>query len=427
VAFEIASVSAIEMLDSLSRPTLQVTVMLTDGTRADAGVPTGVSRGSQEAAPLHDGTPERFNGLGVLDACGKVEGEIARLLLGRTWTSLEEVDQALCDLDGTATLGRLGANAIAGMSMAVARALAAAAGQQLYGWLPSAGAPARLPAPAFTMFSGGAHAESPLDFQEFMVVPVGAGCMSDAVRAGTEIYAALKRRLGDWIKPAGLSGQGGFASPFGPPEMALRFVTDAIADAGYPTGPAGVCIAIDAAATHFQQADGTYRINGETLTAADLVTRYVEMVDAYPVWSIEDGMAEGDRDGWRALTETLGDRIQLVGDDVFCTNPALIKAGMADGIGNAALISLTQIGTVTRTLDAIRTCQNHGWTQMVGGRVGETTDSFIADLAVASGCGQIKSGAPVRREAIAKYNRLVDIAGLAPQLPYGLTDAARRG
>ncbi len=419
MGFEISSVQAWEVLDSRGRPTLAVTVGLADGTVAEAGVPSGASTGTREAVELRDGDPARFGGAGVSRAVANVNGELHDGLSGRTWADLAEVDQAMRDLDGTPNKARLGANAIIGTSMALARALAAAAGSPLYEWLPGTGAPRRLPVPCFNVLNGGAHAPNPLDFQEFMVCPLGAPSMREAVRAGAEVYQALRKRLVAGGHATGLGDEGGFAPNLAEPEEVLELIVAAIGDAGYAAGRDGVGIALDPAASEFWS-DGGYTVNGVRLSSADLVARYAGMLDRFPIWSIEDGLGEQDPDGWQQLTAELGDRVQLVGDDNFCTNPAIITAAIADGIANAALIKVNQIGTVTETLEAMRICHAAGYGQMVSHRSGETPDTFIADLAVATDCGQIKTGAPARGERVAKYNRLVQIEAQRPGLPYGL-------
>ena len=420
MAFEIKGVQAIEILDSRGRPTLNVTVSLADGTVAEAGVPSGASTGTREAVELRDGDPARFGGGGVQTAVGNVNSEINASLSGRTWNDLAEVDQLMRDLDGTPNKARLGANALIGTSMALARALAASAGAPLYEWLPGFGQPARLPVPCFNVLNGGAHAPNLLDFQEFMVCPFGAPTMAEAVRAGAEVYQALRKRLIAGGHATGLGDEGGFAPNLAEPEEVLALIVAAIQDAGYPTGKAGVAIALDPAASEFHQKDGTYRVNGANLSSADMIARYTAMIDAYPIWSIEDGLGEADSDGWKQLTAAIGDRVQLVGDDNFCTNPAIITDAIANGIANAALIKVNQIGTVTETLEAMRICHVAGYGQMVSHRSGETPDTFIADLAVATGCGQIKTGAPARGERVAKYNRLIQIQAQNPSMPYGL-------
>jgi enolase len=419
MTFTVSNVSALEILDSRGRPTLSVAVELSDGARGAAGVPSGASTGTREAVELRDGDPARFSGGGVLTAVGHVNTEIAAFLKGRPWESLAQVDAALVELDGTPNKARLGANAVVGVSMATARALAASAGRPLFEWLPGVGQSPRLPVPCFNVLNGGAHAPNALDFQEFMISPLGAPSIGEAVRAGAEVYAALRKRLAADGHATGLGDEGGFAPDLAEPEEVLAVIVAAIRDAGYTPGRDGVAIALDPAASEFAADNGAYRVNGQTLSSDDLVDRYAAMIDAFPIWSIEDGLGEADHDGWQRLTERLGERIQLVGDDNFCTNPAIIAAAIDDRIANAALIKLNQIGSVSETLEAMAVCQRAGYGQMVSHRSGETPDSFIADLAVATGCGQLKTGAPARGERVAKYNRLLEIAAARPDLPYG--------
>jgi enolase len=426
MSLSMSSVRALEILDSRGRPTLSVTVALSDGSVAAAGVPSGASTGTREAVELRDGDKARFGGAGVLNAVGHVNGEIAGFLVGRSFASLKDVDEALRDLDGTPNKGRLGANALVGVSMATARAASVSAGKELYEWLPSVGAEQRLPVPCFNVLNGGAHAPNALDFQEFMVCPIGATSIADAVRAGAEVYAALRAGLQAQGMATGLGDEGGFAPELAEPEDVLALIVAAIEKAGYPLGRAGVGIALDPAASEFRQDDGRYRVNGAMLTSDEMIERYAAMVERFPVWSIEDGLGEDDRDGWVKLTQRLGDKIQLVGDDNFCTNPAIIADAIKAGIANAALIKLNQIGSVSETLQAMALCQDAGYGQMVSHRSGETPDTFIADLAVATGCGQIKTGAPARGERVAKYNRLLEIASLRPELPFGLPEGALR-
>jgi enolase len=418
MSYEISGVAALEILDSRGRPTLQTTVTLSDGTTAVAGVPSGASTGTREAVELRDGDTARFGGSGVLTAMGNVNGEIADLLAGRTWESLAAVDEAMVAADGTPTKARLGANATVGVSMALARALAASSGQSLHAWLPAFGAPPRMPVPCFNVLNGGAHAPNALDFQEFMISPLGAPNVTEAVRAGAEVYAALRKRLSAAGHATGLGDEGGFAPELAEPEEVLEVIVAAITDAGYTPGT-GIAIALDPAASEFHK-DGSYHVNGQQLTSGDMVERYAAMVERYPIWSIEDGLGESDREGWQELTRRLGEHVQLVGDDNFCTNPAIITTAIADGIANSALIKLNQIGTVSETLEAMAICHRAGYTQMVSHRSGETPDSFIADLAVGTGCGQLKTGAPARGERVAKYNRLMEISAHHPDLPYGL-------
>jgi enolase len=415
---KIVHISAVEILDSRSRPTLAVTVELAGGVVARAGVPSGASTGSREAVELRDLDPARFGGSGVTTAVANVNGEIAEALVGREFAEVAEVDAVLVDLDGTPTKSRLGANAIVGASMASARAFAESSGLPLWRSLaPSGVQPARPGALCFNVLNGGVHAPNSLDFQEFMVTPLGAPSVAEAVRAGAEVYAALRKRLAGKGFATGLGDEGGFAPDIARPEDVLNELVEAITDAGYEPGRDGVAIALDPAASEFYR-DGSYTVAGEKLSSDDMVARYTEMVTRFPVWSLEDGLAEGDWDGWVRLNAALGERIQIVGDDILVTNPAIIREAITRDIANAALIKLNQIGTVTETLEAMRLCRETGWAQMVSHRSGETEDSFIADLTVATGCGQLKSGAPARGERVAKYNRLIEIEAQNPGLPY---------
>ncbi|BBU23506.1 phosphopyruvate hydratase [Mycobacterium xenopi] len=418
MAVQFSSISAIEILDSRGRPTLSVRATLADGRRVGAGVPSGASTGSREAVELRD-HDERYGGLGVRRAVAHVNGPIADRLTGLPFTSLEQIDQTLRELDGTVDKSRLGANAIIGVSMTAARAFALDAGQPLWQWLIPTGVVPRLPVPHFNVINGGAHAINDLDFQEFMIAPLGAPSLPEAVRAGTEVYRQLGAALADRKLATGLGDEGGFAPEINCPEDVLALLTQAIADAGYTSGRDGIAIALDPAASEFHR-DGRYQLCGESLTSDELIDRYRGIVEAFPVWSIEDGMGEHDTAGWQKLTEVLGERVQLVGDDNFVTNPDLIASGVRNGIGNAALIKLNQIGTVSETLEALSVCRAAGYGAMISHRSGETHDSFIADLAVGCGCGQIKSGAPARGERVAKYNRLLEIAAAAPDLGFGL-------
>jgi enolase len=418
VAVQFSSISAIEILDSRGRPTVSVRATLVDGRRVGAGVPSGASTGSREAVELRDGD-ERYDGLGVRRAVQHVNGPIADALTGRPFSSLEQIDQILRELDGTADKSRLGANAIVGVSMAAARAFALQTGQPLWQWLIPAGVVPRLPVPHFNVVNGGAHATNNLDFQEFMIAPLGAPSLPEAVRAGAEVYRRLRSVLVDRKLAAGLGDEGGFAPEIDRSEDVLALLTRAIDEAGYISGRDGVAIALDPAASEFHR-DGRYQLCSESLTSDDLIDCYRSIVRDFPVWSIEDGMAEHDTAGWQKLTEALGERVQLVGDDNFVTNPDLIAAGVRNGIGNAALIKLNQIGTVSETLEALGVCRAAGYGAMISHRSGETDDWFIADLAVGCGCGQFKSGAPARGERVAKYNRLLEISITAPDLTFGL-------
>ena len=413
-----SQVTGLEVLDSRGNPTVQVTIVADDGATYVAGVPSGASTGTREAVELRDGDKARYGGKGVTQAVGHVNGEIAELLVGRAWSSLEEVDDALIALDGTPTKARLGANAIVGTSMAVARAFAATT--PLWQSLQPAGVTPRLPVPHFNVLNGGVHAPNDLDFQEFMVAPVGAPSFPEALRAGAAVYARLRALLQAKGEATGLGDEGGFAPNIARPEDVLGLIVQAITDAGYPTGRAGVAIALDPAASEFYR-DGAYHVAGEALTSDDMIARYEAIATDFPVWSLEDGLAEGDWDGWQRLTACLGDRLQLVGDDIFVTNPAIITEAIGRHVGNSALIKVNQIGSITETLRAQEICRQAGYTQMISHRSGETSDTFIADLGVATGTGQLKTGAPARGERVAKYNRLLEIAAAHPELPYGLT------
>jgi enolase len=341
------------------------------------------------------------------------------MLRGRSWASLTAADQAMIALDGTANKSRLGANATVGTSMALARALAASARTSLWRWLAPEGVTPSLPVPHFNVLNGGVHAPNELDFQEFMVAPLGARSMAEAVRAGAEVYAALRRELASRKLSTGLGDEGGFAPEISEPEDVLRLLVAAIEDAGYKTGAGGVSIALDLAASEFRQPDGRYKVAGDLLNSGQLIDRLAAITERFPVHLIEDGLGEDDDDGWIALTKRLGGKVELVGDDNFCTNPAIIASAIERRIANASLIKLNQIGTVTETLEAMAICRRAGYRQFVSHRSGETEDSFIADLAVGTGCGHLKSGAPARGERTAKYNRLLEIAAISG-LDYGM-------
>ncbi len=418
--FDVTGLSALEILDSRGRPTLAVTVRLGDGSTATAGVPSGASTGSREAVERRDGDPARYEGMGVLGAAKAVDTEIAGLLRGRSWASLAEADQEMIGLDGTANKSRLGANAIVGVSMALARALANSAGIPLWRWLTPDGVTPSLPVPHFNVLNGGVHAPNSLNFQEFMIAPVGAPSMAEAVRAGAEVYAALRRELASRKLSTGLGDEGGFAPEITEPEEVLGLLVQAIGDAGYKTGTEGVSIALDPAASEFRQPDGRYKVASDLLSSAEMIDRYAAITGQFPVHLIEDGLGEDDDDGWIALTARLGGATELVGDDIFCTNPAIVSRAIARGIGNSSLIKLNQIGTVTETLEAMAVCRQAGYRQFVSHRSGETDDTFIADLATGTGCGHLKSGAPARGERVAKYNRLMEIAAAQPGLRYGM-------
>ena len=414
---EVKALSAYEILDSRAQPTIAVVLELTSGVVGRSGVPSGASRGSREAAELRDGDPMRYGGRGVLRAVEHINDKVAEHLRGRDFASLADLDEELLKLDGTANKKRIGANAIIGVSMAAAQALAKSEGRSLWRSLTPAGVEPRLPVPHFNIINGGAHATNALDFQEFMIAPLGARNMKEAVRAGAEIYRVLRQELQSRSMSVGLGDEGGFAPEIASPEAVLELLVNAIESAGYETSYEGVMIALDPAANGFYR-DGVYHVDGEKLSSNEMVERYCELIESYPIWSLEDGLAENDRAGWVHLTECLGEKVQLVGDDLLVTNPRIIKKAIELKMGNSALIKPNQIGTITETLEAMRICRDAGWAQMVSHRSGETVDSFIADLAVASGCGQIKSGAPARGERTAKYNRLIEIEA-TNELPYG--------
>ena len=420
MSFNVSDLTALEILDSRARPTLAVTVRLADGTMARAGVPSGASTGSREAVELRDGDKSRFGGSGVLKAVENVNVEIADLLRSRPWDSLADADQAMISLDGSPNKSRLGANALVGVSMALARALAASAGTPLWRWLTPPDVSPSLPVPHFNVLNGGVHAPNDLDFQEFMIAPLGAPSMAEAVRAGAEVYAALRHNPSSRKLSTGLGDEGGFAPEVSEPEEVLQLLVEAISDAGYKAGADGVSIGLDLAASEFRQPDGRYRVAGDLLSSGDLIDRLAAITRDFPVHLIEDGLGEDDDEGWITLTSRLGGAVELVGDDNFCTNPAIITVAINRGIANASLIKLNQIGTVTETLEAMAICRQAGYRQFVSHRSGETEDSFIADLAVGTGCGHLKSGAPARGERIAKYNRLLEIAA-GSQLRYGMS------
>ncbi len=405
---EIASVHARQILDSRGQPTVEVEVGLVSGVVGRAAVPSGASTGAFEALELRDGDSQLYGGKGVMKAVANVEDELAGVLVGRDASQQAVIDRTMIEFDGTPNKARLGANAILGCSMAVAQAAAADAGLPLYRYLGGARAN-RLPVPLMNILNGGAHADNSVDLQEFMVAPVGARTLAEAVRMGAEIYGSLKSVLRARGLATGVGDEGGFAPDLPTNQAALDIIMEAIAAAGYTPGE-DVALALDPATTELYR-DGAYHLEGEgrTLDAAGMVEFWVDLVDRYPIISIEDGMAEEDWDGWVALTERLGDRVQLVGDDLFVTNSARLEKGIELGAGNALLVKVNQIGTLSETLAAMDLASRAGYASMVSHRSGETEDTFIADLAVATGAGQIKTGAPSRSERVAKYNQLIRI------------------
>ncbi len=416
----IAQVRGSRILDSRGYPTIRVHLELTDGTHVTGDAPAGASTGRHEARELRDGGAP-YGGRDVTHALNLLDTEIRPLITGRSWDSIRHVDSALAELDGTAGYGRLGANTVVSTSIAMARAFAAAAQLPLWQWIAEATrSTPRLPVPHFNVLNGGAHAANALDFQEFMIAPVNAATITDAVRIGTDVYHALAGLVRDRFGSLGLGDEGGFAPSISAPEEALDLLVTAIQHAGYEPGADTVAIALDPAANEFATGGGSYRIADRTLDRAGTVAYYEGLVSSYPIRSIEDGFSEDDHDGWKAMFTSLSDTIQIVGDDLYVTDPARIRAGGEDGLSNAALIKPNQIGTVSQTFDAIAAARTAGMQSMVSHRSGETTDTFIADLVVGTGTGQIKSGAPARGERVAKYNRLTEISDLHPDLPYGL-------
>ena len=408
MSFQIEAVFGREILDSRGNPTVEVEALLSGGATGRAAVPSGASTGEREAIELRDGDKKRYGGKGVRKAVGHVNGEIAEALTGADARDQALVDRVLCELDGTPNKGRLGANAILGASLAVARAAAEGSGLPLYRYLGGAGA-VTLPVPMMNVLNGGAHADNRLDPQEFMVCPTGFPTFSEALRAGVEIFHTLKAILKKKGLSTGVGDEGGFAPDIGSSREALDLLVEAIAVAGYKPGK-DVVIALDPAASEFYEG-GKYVLTGEgkTLSSEKMIAYWAALAAEYPIASIEDGMAEGDREGWKALTRELSGKILLVGDDVFVTNPEILARGIADGIANALLVKLNQIGTVTETLEAVRLAQTSGYRTVISHRSGETSDDSIADLAVAVNSGLIKTGSACRGERLAKYNRLLEI------------------
>lgn len=411
----IEQVGAREILDSRGNPTVEVEIALTDGTFARAAVPSGASTGEHEAVELRDGG-ERYGGKGVQKAVQAVLDEIGPAVIGLNADDQRLVDQALVDLDGTPDKSRLGGNAILGVSLAVAKAAADSAELPLFRYLGGPNAHI-LPVPMMNILNGGAHADTAVDIQEFMVAPIGAPSFAEALRWGAEVYHSLKSVLKKEGLSTGLGDEGGFAPDVAGTTAALDLIGRAIESAGFKLGT-GVALALDAAATEFYS-DGTgYKFEGSTRTAEQMAEFYAGLLGAYPLVSIEDPLSEDDWDGWAALTASIGDRVQLVGDDVFVTNPERLEEGIEKGVANALLVKVNQIGTLTETLDAVALAHHSGYRTMMSHRSGETEDTTIADLAVAVGSGQIKTGAPARSERVAKYNQLL-------RIEEALGDAAR--
>jgi enolase len=404
---EIAGVQARQIFDSRGNPTVEVDIELRSRARGRAAVPSGASTGEHEAVELRDGG-DAYEGKGVGHAVDHVNGEIAATITGRDASDQAGLDRALIDLDGTENKSRLGANAILGVSLAAARAQASEQDQPLWRYL-AADDPPLLPMPMLNVLNGGVHADNSVDFQEFMIVPVGADSFTQAMRIATETYHQLKRTVHAQGLATGVGDEGGFAPDLDSNEAPLQLLMSAIEAAGYQPGR-DVAIALDPASSEFFS-DGTYHLAGEDrhLSPGEMVDYWEDLVSRYPIVSLEDGMAEDDWAGWQVLTERLGGRLQLVGDDIFVTNPTILRRGIAEGIANSILIKLNQIGTLTETLETIRLARESGYRAVVSHRSGETEDALIADFVVATAVGQIKTGAPARSERVAKYNQLLRI------------------
>ena len=411
---KIEKVTGREILDSRGNPTVEVDIVLQGGARGTADVPSGASTGQREALELRDGDKSRYSGKGVRKAVANVNGEIARNIIGRNLDQ-RSLDTLMIQLDGTPNKGRLGANALLGVSMAAAKAAAAAEGRPLYAHLRALygdSSVLSLPVPMMNILNGGAHADSSVDFQEFMVMPLGAPSFAEALRTGAEIFHTLRGILKKKGHSTGVGDEGGFAPSLSSNREALDVVMEAVVQAGYKPGQ-DVFLALDVASSEFwNDASRTYEFHKSHEPSRDsdgMVALYEEWVRQYPIISIEDGVAESDWTGWQKLTRALGDRVQLVGDDVFVTNPEILKRGIADKVGNALLVKLNQIGTVTETLDAIAMARDADYSSVISHRSGETEDTTIADLAVGTGAGQIKTGSASRSDRVAKYNRLLRI------------------
>ena len=404
----ILDIHARQILDSRGNPTVEVDVLLEDGSTGRAAVPSGASTGAHEAVEKRDGDEAKYQGKGVCEAVNAVRGEIAEALTGMDAEDQGEIDALLVDLDGTRNKSRLGANAILGVSLAVAKAAADARGLPLYRYVGGVSAQL-LPVPMMNILNGGAHADNAIDFQEFMVMPVGAASFAEAVRCGAEIFHTLKKNLHDAGLSTAVGDEGGFAPNLASARDALDFIMKSIDQAGYSAGD-DVVLALDCAATEYF-GNGAYRMEGEgsVLSPDEMVDYLAGLVRDYPIRSIEDGMSEDDWDGWKALTERLGGEVQLVGDDLFVTNPVRLARGIEQGIANSILIKVNQIGTLSETLEAVSMAQRARYTAVMSHRSGETEDTTIADLAVATNCGQIKTGSLARSDRLAKYNQLIRI------------------
>jgi enolase len=422
---EIVAVAGRQILDSRGNPTVEVDVTLAGGAVGRAAVPSGASTGSKEAIELRDGDKQVYGGKGVLKAVDAVNGELTDAVLGRDALHQLAIDQAMIELDGTDNKSRLGANAILGVSLAVAKAAAAQLGLPVYRYV--GGTSARtLPVPMMNVINGGVHADNPIDLQEFMIMPVGAPTYAEALRTGAEIFHALRKALKDAGHNTNVGDEGGFAPDLKSADEALAFLAKAVTAAGYRLGEQ-VVFALDPAASEFH-ARGRYELKGEgrSLDAEGMVRFYADLCDRYPIRSIEDGMAEDDWDGWRALTEALGAKVQLVGDDLFVTNPKILAEGIERGIANAVLIKVNQIGSLSETLETVELAQTAAYRCVMSHRSGETEDSTIADLAVATNCGQIKTGSLSRSDRLAKYNQLLRIEeDLGPAARYPGSAALR--
>lgn len=405
---EIIDIHAREILDSRGNPTVEVDVTLEDGSLGRAAVPSGASTGAYEAHEQRDGDKARYLGKGVLKAVDAVNGEIFNELAGLDATEQRMIDMLMIDLDGTENKSRLGANAILGVSMALAKAAAESSAMPLYRYVGGPNARV-LPTPMMNIINGGAHADNPIDIQEFMVMPVSAESLSESVRMGAEVFHALKKTLSDAGHNTNVGDEGGFAPNLASTDEAIGFVMKAIEKAGYKPGE-DMALALDAASTEFYK-NGRYELAGEgkSLGSDEFAAYLADLCARYPIISIEDGMAEDDWDGWVALTESIGDRVQLVGDDLFVTNPDRLSIGLQKGAANSILVKVNQIGTLSETLDAVELAHLHGYTAVMSHRSGETEDATIADLAVATNCGQIKTGSLSRSDRIAKYNQLIRI------------------